>query len=478
MVLALLLAVGWYSSAHLAMNNGDGTARVSQAFNAVFSRDPHLGTLSLIWPPIPALVDIPLVVALRPFGQELAAGAVMGALFGAAAVVLLYQTLREVGAGRLLAAALAAAFLTQPHLYQSAAAGLSEAPFAAFLLASLLAWLRWLRTEHDSLLAIAGIAAAAALMSRYEAVFWMGAMALATLLILLRRVPWTHLSIGRAPVERGRILGALVTQLSPFVFVAVLWLWVNVLIKGDPLFFLTGPGSTRTAPDTAHVLGTAYAGTLPPWVRYWYWVVPMGMVLAAYAIARVPAPRVRVALAVGALALAVLPNVRVALDSYDAYPQSHEQRLANALLTTPDLADVASRRASVVEYRAVAEGVARLAPAGALVLLDVVGPGGPIPVFARHPERYVTTTDRDFEAAFLFEPWASVEYVLVPQPSFDRLHRSLLLQAHDGLWEGELPWAELVEELPGTTRWRLFRIRPEHAPAPSDGAETAAALPR
>lgn len=543
-VFTLLLAFSWYSSAYLGMNNGDGTARVSQAFNAVFSRDVHLGTLSLIWPPIPALVDIPLVVVLRPFGHALAAGAVMGALFGAAAVVLLYQVLREAGAGRLLAAALAAAFLTQPHLYQSAAAGLSEAPFAAFLLASLLAWLRWLRTERDSLLALAGIGAAAAVMSRYEAVFWMGAMALATLLILLRRVPWTHLRIDRPAVEPGRIGGALVTHLSPFVFVMALWMWVNVLIKGDPLFFLTGPGSTRTAPDTARVLGsshalayaqhsiegslslawdrvallspllllatvalaiyalrrgrlevlglgliawsivafplgTAYSGTLPPWVRYWYWVVPMGMVLAAYGLARVPQPGLRRALAAGVLVLAVVPNVRVALDSYnDSYgevPQTREQRLANALLTTPDFDDVAGRRAAVVEYQAVADAVARLVPPDALVMLDVVGPGGPIPIFAPRPERYVTTTDRDFEGAFLFEPWATVQYMLAPEPTFDRLNRSVLLEEHDGLWEGTLPWAELVEEVPGETRWRLYRMRPEHAPPSAERPSAATA---
>jgi hypothetical protein len=83
-VLAVLLAFSWYSSAYLGMSNSDGTARVSQAFNAVFSRDAHLGTISLIWPPIPALIDIPLIVVLRPFGHALAAGAVMGAFFGAA----------------------------------------------------------------------------------------------------------------------------------------------------------------------------------------------------------------------------------------------------------------------------------------------------------------------------------------------------------------------------------------------------------
>ena len=124
--LGLLLAYGWYSTSHLGMNNGDGTARVTQAFAAVFSRDPHLGTLSLIWPPVPALVDLPLVVLLQPFGQAALAAPIMGALFMAGAAVVLFLVLREVGAGRALATALTVAFLTHQHVYHSAAAGLSR----------------------------------------------------------------------------------------------------------------------------------------------------------------------------------------------------------------------------------------------------------------------------------------------------------------------------------------------------------------
>ena len=121
---------------------------------------------------------------------------------------------------------------------------------------------------------------------------------------------------------------------------------------------------------------------------------------------------------------------------------------------------MAARRASVEEYRRIAETVQSLTPPGALVLLDVVGPGGPIPMFARDPRRFVTTTDRDFEEEFLYRPWETVDYVLVPFPTFDRFSRSLLLQTHDDIWEGAMPWTELVVEIDGPARWRLFRVVP------------------
>ena len=545
-VTGALLAFGWYSSSYLGMNNGDGTARVSQAFAAVFSRDPHLGTLSLIWPPIPALVDIPLVILLRPFGQAFMAGAVMGALFMAGATLLLYRVLREVGAGRALAIALAAAFLTQPHVYQSAAAGLSEAPFAFFLLGSLLAYLRWMRTAGSGALVVAGLLAAGATMSRYEGMFWVGAQALGVVLLTSGHVPFfTAFTAGRgadspARAPAGAATASLIAYLVPFGFVLAMWMWVNIQIKGDPLFFLTGPGSTRTAPDTAKVFGsdfplyyayhsvggtlelavsrilklspllalstgvlavhvlrrrdletvvlgalawsviafpvvTGYMGSLPPWVRYWYWLAPMGLVLATHGLGRIRGPGTRTLLTAVVVVLAFVPNVRVFMDTYHGFPNATvpftaAERLRNALLTTEDLSSVPARQAAVEEYRAVAAVLDEQVPADMLVLLDVIGPGGPIPMFSAFPQRLVTTTDQDFEENFLYRPWEAVDYLLVPFPTFDHESRSIVLQSHDGIWDGALPWAELVTEIEGPTRWRLFRMRPGASAGDRGGA--------
>ena len=259
--LVTLLAYGWYPTSYLGMNNGDGTARVTQAFAAVFSRDPHLGALSLIWPPIPALVDIPLVVLLRPFGQAFLAGSVMGALFMAGAVALLFYVLREVGAGRALAALLTVAFLTHQHVYQSAAAGLSEAPFAMFLLASMLAYLRWLKSGSSGMLAVAGLMAAGATMSRYEAMFWVIAMAFGIVITLRGSIPF--LPYFRVPRDRpretgGAISGSLWAFAAPFGFVMALWMWINIQIKGSPSSSssVPGPRARRRTPRVSSARGT------------------------------------------------------------------------------------------------------------------------------------------------------------------------------------------------------------------------------
>ena len=251
-----------------------------------------------------------------------------------------------------------------------------------------------------------------------------------------------------------------VTTLSPLIVLATAGLALYALRRRNVEVIAVGIVAWSI---TAFPTVTGYTGALPPWVRYWYWVVPMGFVLAAYGLHRIRLPGVR-ALAAGiVVVLAFVPNVRVFVETHDAFSIEQPgggERVRNALLTTPDLGSVASRQASVDEYRRVAEAVEALTPPDALVMLDVIGPGGPIPMFARNPRRYVTTTDRDFEEEFLFRPWDTVDYVLVPFPTFDRFSRSLVLQAHDDIWEGAMPWTELVAEIDGPTRWRLFRVMP------------------
>ncbi len=524
-VLGLLLAFGWYSSAYLGMNNFDGTARVHQAFSSVFSRDPHLAAIGLTWPPLPVLTDIPLVVLLRPFGQVFLAGSVMGAIYASGAVVMMYYVAREAGAGRILALMLAVALLTHQHIYQSAAAGLSEAPFAMFLLASLFGYLRWMRTGGPGALTLAGLMGAAAAMCRYEGVLFVLVMAVGVYALTrgaLPLLPWFR-SETAPRRETGAPGATLLAFLSPFAFVMTLWMWFNLQIMGNPLYFLFGVGSTVRAPDTARIEGpthalwsayesvsgalelgieqtlflsplivvssvalllyavwrrnvdaltlvavgwaiiafqilTAYRGTLPPWVRYWYWAVPMGFTLAAYGVGRVRAPGVRSLATLVVVVLAFVPNMRVFIDTYDHFPGDRDERVRNALLTTPDLRAVDTRVALVDEYRRVATMVDENVPPGALVLLDVLGPGGAVPLFIDDPRKLVITTDRDFESDFLSDARASVDYVLVPFPSFDNLVRSVVLQTYEGIWEGDQDWLELAAEDDGYNRWRLYRV--------------------
>ncbi|TMK20351.1 MAG: hypothetical protein E6G68_04770 [Actinobacteria bacterium] len=64
---------------------GDAVARVANASYALYSRDPHLGAIGFVWPPLPTLVLMPLlpfkaifpVLVTRGFAANLATAAFM-----------------------------------------------------------------------------------------------------------------------------------------------------------------------------------------------------------------------------------------------------------------------------------------------------------------------------------------------------------------------------------------------------------------
>ena len=164
------------------------------------------------------------------------------------------------------------------------------------------------------------------------------------------------------------------------------------------------------------------------------------------------------------LLLAFVPNLRVFISTYDEFPGSRDERVRNALLTNSDLRAIGVRQQVVEEYRDVGRTVDELVPPDSLVLLDVLGLGGAVPIFTDYPRRFVTTTDRAFEDS-LAAPWDSVDYVLVQFPTFEDQMRSVVLQRYEGIWEGEQPWTQLEAEIPGPSRWRLYRVLNERPAA-------------
>ena len=162
------------------------------------------------------------------------------------------------------------------------------------------------------------------------------------------------------------------------------------------------------------------------------------------------------------MALSFAPNVRTFRATYASFDESEptaEERVQNAIFTTPDLGTVRGRAELVEEWQAVAAEVNKI-PADKLIILDVANPGGPLLLYTQHIERFITSTDEGFITDVLPEPWLHAHYVIAPEPIYDVKTRSMLLQEWPGLWEGQRPWAKVVQEVPGRYRWRILELTP------------------
>ncbi len=504
-------ALGFAGSILISTYNWDGVTRIAQAHGIVYSRDPHLAALGFIWPPLPALTDLPILVLLKPLGLILFTGPLMSAFYGAFAVTQLSEILRRFELPLRWRVIWVGLFGLHKLIAHNATMGLSEAPFLAFLLMSMNGFSKWERDRQPGGLVWAAVGAALALYSRYEALAWTAIMVVAMFWVL--RTKYTR-------AWRAVWGGSVLAYITPTVWALLLWMFMNWDITGNPIYFLVGPGSTATTPDTAHLVGPdhpfyfafgsipgslrlmleeiaglaplllpaslalvgwacwrrrwsdlsflalgwsilgftfliALRGYLPPWARYFFWAVPGGLLVAgaAYRVALDRWPRLLVA--AGTALFLLVPVVILPLRAWPGLTEPLPLRVAAAVILAPEVTTSEGAHGQFDEFLGIAAYL-DTQPADTLTMIDA-SVGSPVVFFTRRPQQLILTTDTDFQAK-LHEPGGQVGQMLVPFPTFDAIGRSEILQTYPDMYSGGEPWAQLITEFPGPSSWRLFRI--------------------
>ncbi len=504
--------LGWAGAYLVETYNWDGVTRIAQAHGVVFSRDPHLAALGFIWPPLPALADLPLVVLLKPLGLVLLAGPMMSSIYGAFGLAMLWVILRRLGLPLHWRLLWVSFFGVHKLVLHNSTMGLSEAPFMAFLLLSLYGFVVWEQEQQSGGLVWAGLGAAMAVYCRYEAVAWAAVVVVAIIwrLLVQTRKLWTQTASG-----------SVIAFITPPVWMLSLWVLFNWQITGNPIYFLVGPGSTATTPDTAHIVGPSHPffyaqgsvvgslslvlsqlvelgplllpasillvlivfrtrrwdnlaylalgwsivgftflialqGALPPWTRYFFWIIPGGVIVAASAYRICPPSRWRELMA---FAVALLLFGQAAVLHFQAWPKLEQlpllQRVVATLVVAPEAAHYAGTGDQLDEFVAIADYL-DAQPPGRLTLIDAsVGSG--IVFFLDRPWDLAITTDADF-FPILRSPVGRARQVLVPLPTFDSRGRSEILKEYPNIYEGSEHWTRLSHEFSGPGAWRLLEI--------------------
>ncbi|GMA50966.1 hypothetical protein GCM10025857_23230 [Alicyclobacillus contaminans] len=240
----------------------DALSRVANAYYVFFSRDPHLAAIGFVWNPLPSLAELPLVLLSRLcplLVSHALAGVILAAVAAAGQAVLILRQFRKhlgsVGWGLAMAGLLA----IHPFLFLYGANGMSEMMFSFFLVWCVCAWTDWLASHAVKDLTRAGIALSLAFLTRYEAVAFGMAMALAVtmaawrhsrnVLAGLETLPpgghaWGMRSIRRE--QRWYTTASLLVFLTPSVYAGIIWILSNGIIMKDPLYFFHSAYSNQS----------------------------------------------------------------------------------------------------------------------------------------------------------------------------------------------------------------------------------------
>lgn len=216
---------------------GDAEAHLNQARRIVDSRTPGFDQLGTVWLPLPHLLMIPLVTDDGLWRSGLA-GAIPTAVCFVLSGVLLFAAAKLVFGSRAAGFAAAAGLALNPNLLYLQSTPMNEPIFLASEMTVLYCTVRFARTQSALLAVVAGMAAAAGSLTRYEGWFL---------------IPFAAGYFLIASKRRRFLIAAIFSLLA--LAGPLAWLAHNWFYTGDALAFYRGPGSPKAIQGAADFPG-------------------------------------------------------------------------------------------------------------------------------------------------------------------------------------------------------------------------------
>lgn len=223
----LFLAVSYYLVFNLNVFVTDAMARTRSAWQVFFSSEPKLANVGFVWAPLPTIMQLPLVLipALRVNGFS---ANIVTALSGAACVQVLFLFLRKTKIPHWIQALLLLAYIANPMVLYYSCNGMSEIVLELFVLITAYAYLRWEETHQWIYLTTSSLATCLAFLSRYDGSF------VAVVVVIMIGID----AIIRNRKQWSYAESVILLYATPIAYVAALWVFLNWLIMGDPLYFV------------------------------------------------------------------------------------------------------------------------------------------------------------------------------------------------------------------------------------------------
>lgn len=536
-VAAIYMGIAAYLVFQSNLIMGDAFSRVGMAMRVLYSRDPHLAAMGFVWGPLPVVAMMPLTF-FRGLWPELIskgfASNIVSALFMAGAVYQMHGLLGDIRLSRVARTGLTAAFALHPMIVFSGANGMPEAPTILLLVMATRQMTRWLDTDEIAPKVYMGFCLALAYLVRYDVAAAGGFAILIAGGVGYFRAHGTRHSRLMVAITDSFIVGA------PFAFTFVLWAAMSWLFVGHAFEQFSSSYGTalqlkaqvaegNLIQDTGKMLGLAtkvlmaldfflaafvalglfsawrrrdprpvavllllgpvlafmfasyVTGTILPSMRYLVVAIPLGIVMAGFALAPAPdavpkqaAPpptsgqRWWLALAttavLGMAALAVpigaVGMISNQLDHSEAYAL---QAALNRGQLTPE--QMKASRRFIVERDVAAYVDAMHLGRGDILVDDFVGFA--VVQASTRPDQFIIPSDRDFSASLSDLAGSGVRYFLVPYPnslqlgSLDALNSEYPHVYDTGAGLGTLVQT-FVDNSGTRDNWRLYRV---NAPA-------------
>lgn len=258
-IFSIFLGVYFVTAYHLVFDLhhvfGDAVTRAEKPFLVLYDSESKLASLGFVWPPLPSLIQIPVLAIFKGLATHGFSSNLTTAVFGALNVVLIFRFLEKTSIARGWQIILVTIYALNPMIFFYAINGMSETIFLFFVI--LIAWsfFRWQENQRLIHLVLIGFSLLAAFLTRYETfvlIVTIAVLIFAT--VVLEYINFTSNKIDNR--QKTSSLSALNTAFSvsffaivPAIFIVFGWMFVNWMIMDDPVYFFRGAYSVSEQSD-------------------------------------------------------------------------------------------------------------------------------------------------------------------------------------------------------------------------------------
>ncbi|MEK7495712.1 MAG: hypothetical protein AAB569_00810 [Patescibacteria group bacterium] len=497
--LVFYLSVGYYFTQILKIYHNDAIARTALAFFTIFGRDPHLAAIGFVWQPFLSLVEIPLILVLRPFGLMMMAGPAITAIFGALSALLIYKIGLLVNPqGKLSSFIISLLFGINPLILLYSSIGTSEAVFLFSLIISSYFFVKWFYKMNQLDFLQASFFMSFSFWSRYESV----PAIIAFILLLVIQLIFKR-------IKYKKIESALILFILPFSFSVGFWIVLNWFIMKNPLYFLNSEYSNSAFTTGIKNNPQAIENSYHSLVGSFLYVIKR-LILLAPIIVTLPFIIFDFLVNIKKRAenfifylFLVLPYFFILLfhiyelfqgqsfgwlrfyiyilviGSFTVIIVVNKQKYLTILLilllllgiTTTGYAmsrpDIGKEEASFVrkvlnnsaslDYSRTYEDQKAVASfmdnSSGMILVDT-NKGFAIPLFSKNPKRYIITSDIDYSEVVKNYP-SYADWLIINKPDFDDLINNKIYKYYPNIWDNNDPSIILYNQI---ADWRIFKV--------------------
>jgi|GEM_PF-1347082 len=221
---------------------GDALSRTANAYYAIALEPAKLASIGFVWNPLPSLIQLlilPFARFWRPLVSVGFAGYITTALFAGINSALLFRYLKNTKLNVAVTLLIVALYTFNPFIFYYGFNGMSETLFFTAMIMCVANFSLWLDDRKTGRLVVLGLMLAIGFWSRYEIFALMLGFGLAMLIAVYfiedkgsafdkkpAKMKWDY------SVATGSVI------FLPVLYSILIWLFLNLTIMGDPLFFM------------------------------------------------------------------------------------------------------------------------------------------------------------------------------------------------------------------------------------------------